>query len=122
MATIVRENGKKRKWAIGGAATVAVLMAVIAIRSVPPYLAARKELAAIRSQQERLSQGASELADNEEYYKSTEYQERIARLEYNYKKPDEHVVYVYDRAPAVPVPVAPDKKSWLDYLKEKLGL
>jgi len=111
-----------KKWVALVASALLIVAGITVARTVPAYLKARKELSAIRAQEQVVARRNDELEANYDYRQSREYQERQARLQLNYKKPDEKVVYVYDRASVSPSPLVQPRKSWIQWLKEKLGL
>jgi len=115
-----------KSWGAIIAGILVIVFSVIAIRSMSPYLEAKKELQITKSQQAIAEQRIGALTANKDYYQSREYLERQARIRLNYKKPGEKVVYVYDRSspsssPASG-PLAPEHKSWLEWIMEMLGI
>ncbi len=95
------------------------------IRALPGYLDIRNQKDTLSLQMSDLQKREAVLDANKEYYKSKENLDRLARLQLNYKKPDENVVFVYERGGASspsPTPIVKREKNWLEWLVEKLGI
>lgn len=67
------------------------------IKIEPALITTHKELKNLDKKIAEVEQSASELERLGDYLKSDAYLERQARLKLNYKKPDERVVYVYQK-------------------------
>src|SRR3989344_8422760 len=65
------------------------------IKLSPPLIKVGKELKNINQKIDETKEGSLELERLGNYLQSDAYLERQARLQLNYKKPDEKVVYVY---------------------------
>lgn len=74
-------------------------LAISFVKIEPALITMYKESANLDKKISEVKQSASELERLGDYIKSDAYLERQARLKLNYKKPDEHVVYVYQKTP-----------------------
>ncbi len=124
------------KWFTVIALIVAGFLVISFLKIEPALVATNKELNNLDKKIAEVKRSASELERLGDYLNSDAYFERQARLKLNYKKPDEKVVYVYQKTQdssveAVNNVVRPSKifeskyiknlKSWWEYLADKRG-
>ena len=87
------------KWFTIGALIAAGFFVVSFLKIEPALVATNKELNNLDKKIAEVKRSASELERLGGYLNSDAYFERQARLKLNYKKPDERVVYVYQKTP-----------------------
>lgn len=69
------------------------------IKLQPALIAARKEIKNIDQKISEIERARQEAEKLGEYLNSPAYLEKQARIKLNYKKPDEKVVYIYNKTP-----------------------
>lgn len=79
---------------IGGIAVLIALVFVFA-RRTPELVAVNREMRHIQENVDQVSRQQEALKDKEAYYQSDAFLEQQARIQLNYKKPGEQVVYIY---------------------------
>ena len=82
---------------------VLVALGVSTVRREQKLSLARREYQHLDEKVVELQSTQAELEKQAGYFQSNAYIEQQARLKLNYKKPDEHVVYVY-RSASTPTP------------------
>ena len=82
---------------------VLVFLGVSTVRREQKLSVARREYQYLDEKVVELQSTQTELEKQANYFQSNAYIEQQARLKLNYKKPDEHVVYVY-RSASTPTP------------------
>ncbi|MEK7583031.1 MAG: septum formation initiator family protein [Patescibacteria group bacterium] len=100
-----------------------VVLAVVGaslVRREPQLAAVKQEREYVRKSIDAARLEQEELDRKQAYYQSTGYLEQQARIKLNYKKPGEHVVYIY-RTASEPQETKPEEsltnlKLWWYYL------
>lgn len=123
------KNILQSRWFTILAVIVIGFFSLLIIKLKPSLEAVSQE---VNNQNQKIAeaeQGLSELQKLGEYFKSTAYLEREARLKLNYKKSGESVVFVYKNQhtqnPAKPDDatrssiILPNWQKWLNYLLNK---
>src|SRR3989344_4528539 len=85
------------RWFTAAAVVLIGFFLISLIKIQPVLTTTQKELENLDKKITEAERSASELERLKDYLQSDAYLERQARLKLNYKKPDEKVVYVYDR-------------------------
>lgn len=104
-------------------------LALAVVKILPAVVAVNKEAKNLEQKVNETSQNFSELERSKEYLKSSAYLERQARIKLNFKKPDEKVVFVYQKpynlnptaSTAAENDYLPKWRQWLKWLREKLS-
>lgn len=101
---------------------VLVVLVVGIVRREKTLSVAKREYRHADEKVAELQKAQDELEKQAGYFQSNAYIEQQARLKLNYKKPDEHVVYVY-RSASTPTPSdqtlaksTSNLQQWWDYL------
>ena len=101
---------------------VLVVLVVGIVRHEKTLSVAKREYMHLDEKVVELQSTQAELEKQAGYFQSNAYIEQQARLKLNYKKPDEHVVYVY-RSASTPTPEdqslakpSSNLQQWWDYL------
>lgn len=117
------------RWFTFGMIIVVGFLALSVVKILPAVVAVNKEAKNLEQKINETNRNFAELERSKEYLKSPAYLERQARIKLNFKKPDEKVVFVYQKPyslnPTASTAAENDYKSWwrnwLKWLQEKLS-
>lgn len=98
------KNALQTRWFTVVAVLIIGLLLISLMKLVPPLVAVQKELTNTNRKIAELNRAGSELEKQRAYLSSNAYLERQARLQLNYKKPDENAVFVYKKSTEIAIP------------------
>ena len=77
---------------------VLIALGTVLARRAPEFVAVKQEIKYIQGNVNQVRQEQEELERKQSYYRSEAYLEQQARIQLNYRKPGEQVVYIYRTA------------------------
>lgn len=106
-------------------ATILILIGICVLaiplsRILPTAISNRDTIAHLEQKLANLKEEQQQIAERKAYYQSNDYLEQQARLRLNYKKADEHVVFIYKDSPTPTPQASPNSTSILPNFLQKI--